>query len=95
MNLGKKFSIILRPHPSDPEDKYDQWISSLGVSNVSIEKKQNLSSMLSWSDVVVGCETYGMVVAVAANKRVLSSLPRNAHNCRLPFNEIERLNQLK
>ena len=50
--------------------------------------------MLAWSDVVVGCETYAMVLALAANKRVISSLPRYAHNCRLPYKNIERLNQM-
>ena len=50
--------------------------------------------MLAWSDVVVGCETYAMTLALAANKRVVSSLPKNAHSCRLPFKKIERLNQM-
>ena len=94
LNLGENISIILKPHPSDPLDKYDQWVSSLSLSNIYIEKKKSLPSLLAWSDVVVGCETYAMVVALAANKRVISSLPKNAHNCRLPFDKIERLNQI-
>ncbi len=94
LNLGTSLSIILKPHPSDPEDKYDCWLSSSNFSNIYIEKKQSLASLLAWSDVVVGCETYAMVVALAANKRVISSLPRYAHNCRLPHDKIERLNQI-
>jgi hypothetical protein len=94
LKLGKGFDIILKPHPSDSENKYDHWVSSRNLSNIRIENKQSLASMLAWSDVVVGCETYAMVVALAAHKRVISSLPRNAHNCRLPFKEIERLNQV-
>ena len=94
LNLGEDLSIILRPHPSDPEDKYDHWVSSLSLSNIYIEKEQGLASMLAWSDVVVGCETYAMALALAANKRVISSLPRYAHNCRLPYEKIERLNQI-
>ena len=95
LNLGEDLSIILKPHPSDPEDKYDYWVNSSSLLNVHIEKKQDLVSMLAWSDVVVGCETYAMALALAANKRVISSLPKHAHNCRLPYGNIERLNQNK
>ncbi len=94
LNLGDNLSIILKPHPSEPKNKYDNWVRSKNLSNIHIEKVQGLTSLLAWSDIVVGCETYAMIVALAAHKRVLSSLPRNAHNCRLPFNEIERLNQM-
>jgi len=95
LNFGENISIILKPHPSDPLDKYDQWVSSLSLSDIYIEKKKSLPSLLAWSDVVVGCETYAMVVALAVNKRVISSLPKNAPNCRLPFDKIERLNQIQ
>lgn len=95
LNLGENISIILKLHPSDPLDKYDQWVSSISLTNIYIEKKKSLPSLLAWSDVVVGCETYAMVVALAVNKRVISSLPKNAPNCRLPFHEIERLNQIQ
>ncbi len=94
LNLGEGLSIILKPHPSDPEDKYDYWVKSSSFTNIHIEKKQGLARLLAWSDVVVGCETYAMVVALAAHKRVISSLPRHAHNCRLPYDKIERLNQI-
>jgi hypothetical protein len=93
LNLGEGLSIILKPHPSDPDDKYDCWLRSSSFANIYIEKKRGLASLLAWSDVVVGCETYAMVIALAAHKRVISSLPRYAHNCRLPHDKIERLNQ--
>jgi hypothetical protein len=93
LNFGDNISIILKPHPSEPLDKYDDWLNSLSLSNIYIEKKKNLASLLAWSHVVVGCETYAMVVALAAHKRVISSLPKNAHICRLPYEKIERLNQ--
>ena len=94
LGLGDKFNIILRPHPSDPKNKYDSWLNSLNVSNIHIDNKKDLASMLAWSDVVVGCETYAMALALAARKRVISSLPKHAHNCRLPHDKIERLNQI-
>jgi len=94
LKFGKSFYITLKPHPSDIDNKYDQWVSSLNLLNIRIEKKQSLASMLAWSDVVVGCETYAMILALAVNKRVISSLPKNAHNCRLPYGRIERLNQI-
>lgn len=94
LNLGDSQSIILKPHPSDPEDKYDHWVSSLCLSNIKIEKEKSLASLIAWSDIVVGCETYAMVVALYAKKKVISSLPRHAHNCRLPFDEIQHLKQM-
>jgi hypothetical protein len=94
LSLGDCLSIVLKPHPSDPEDKYNQWVKSLSLSNIKIEKEKSLASLIAWSDVVVGCETYAMVVALYAKKRVISALPRYAHNCRLPFSKIERLNQM-
>lgn len=94
LNFGDKFSLILKPHPSDPENKYEEWLNSINLSNIFIEEEKSLSNLIAWSDVVVGCETYAMVVAVSANKRVISSLPKHAHNCRLPFEEIEHLNKI-
>lgn len=94
LNLGDSLSIVLKPHPSDPEDKYDHWVSSLSLSNIKIERKKSLANLIAWSDIVVGCETYAMVVALYSEKRVISSLPTKAHDCRLPFDKIERLNQL-
>ena len=94
LKLGDNLSIVLKPHPSEPEDKYDHWVNSLSLSNLKIERKKSLANLIAWSDVVVGCETYAMVVALHAKKRVISSLPKYAHNCRLPFDEIERLNQM-
>lgn len=95
LKLGERFSIILKPHPSDPENKYDHWVDAQVLPNIYIEKKQSLAKLLAWSDMVVGCETYAMVVALAVHKRVISSLPRHAHNCRLPYDKIECLNQIK
>jgi len=94
LNLNSEISIILKPHPSDAENKYDEWVSNANIKNVFVEKKKSLSSLLAWSDIVVGCETYAMVVALAVNKRVISTLPKHAHECRLPYNKIERLNQI-
>ena len=94
LNLGESLSIILKPHPPDLDDKYDYWFRSSSFANIYIEKKRGLASLLAWSDVVVGCETYAMVVALAVHKRFISSLPRYAHNCRLPHDKIERLNQI-
>lgn len=94
LDLGKDIAIVLKPHPSDPIDKYDKWLKLSKISNICIVNDKNLSNLIAWSDVVVGCETYAMVVAVNACKRVISSLPMHAHNCRLPYEKIERLNQL-
>ncbi len=94
LKLQEEISIILKLHPSEPKDKYDNWLKASGFSNIHIEKNKDLVSLLAWSDIVVGCETYAMVVALAAHKRVISSLPKHAHKCRLPYDKIEHLNQI-
>jgi len=94
LNLSSRFSIVLKLHPSEPKNKYDKWLELVNLSNITIDKEKSLANLIACSDIVVGCETYAMVLALSADKRVISSLPRNAHNCRLPFKEIEHLKKL-
>jgi hypothetical protein len=46
------------------------------------------------ADVVVGCASMAMVVALLAKKRVISSIPPEGKLCCLPQAEIEHLQAL-
>lgn len=83
--------IRLRPHPEDAPGKYNQWIAAVQGYRVSLDAGGPLSQAIAWADWVVGCETYAMVVALKAGRRVVSSLPPWAPPCRLPYPGIEHL----
>jgi hypothetical protein len=89
-----KAQIRLRPHPSDPLGKYERWIEAQTALNVRLDNSASLADALAWADVVVGCQTYAMVVALAAGKRVVCSIPPGMPNCVLPQNEINHLARL-
>ena len=86
--------IVIRPHPSECIGKYG-WIHKTN-SNLSIKINSDCSLIenIALADVVVGCETMAMVLALLAGKRVISSIPVVGKICSLPYSGIEDLRQL-
>jgi hypothetical protein len=82
--------IRLRPHPSDPPGKYNDWIKRHGSNGVSLDQSETLAQAIAWSNIVVGCQTYAMVIALACGKRVFSTIPPWAPACTLPHERIEK-----
>jgi len=66
--------ITIRPHPSDPDGKYESLIPE-AFKNVVIEHRATLVENLAKSSVVVGCNTMAMIVALELGKTVLSATP--------------------
>ena len=98
-NLGKlglapDTLVRLRPHPSDPDGKYDQWIESQGQLNVRLDDAPSLAAAIGRVTWVAGCESYAMVVALHAGRKVVSTLPPWGNVCRLPQGSIIRLKEL-
>lgn len=83
--------LRLRPHPSDPPGKYDAWIAAQRPGLARLDDAPTLAAAISRCACVVGCESYAMVVALAAQRRVVCMLPPWAPACRLPHAGIERL----
>jgi hypothetical protein len=94
LRLGDNPSIKLRLHPSDTKGKYDKWLEAHKALKISLDDSLNLAESIAWSDMVVGCQTYAMVVSLAAGKRVISSIPPWAPPCILPQPEIVKLTDL-
>ncbi len=94
LGLDESASIRLRPHPSDPSGKYDRWISARPGLNLTLDDTRSLAASLAWADVVVGCQTYAMVVALAAGKQVVCSIPPGMPRCVLPQKNITHLARL-
>ena len=92
-------TIILRPHPSDsnPQEKYN-WIERHPVYtlyDVQFSKEESLLQDIVDCDIVVGAESMAMVVGMTAEKRVVSSIPKEGRKCVLPFPEIEHILKIK
>lgn len=94
LQIGQDTQIRLRPHPSDPVGKYDEWLARQRNLKIEIDPLPNLAASLAWSSLVVGCQTYAMVVALAAGRQVVSSIPPWAPACVLPHPEIIKLSTL-
>jgi hypothetical protein len=86
--------IRLRPHPSDPPGKYDAWLARQANPRVSLDQSATLTEALAWSNVVAGCQTYAMVLALACGRTVISTIPEWAPPCVLPQLDIKRLSSL-
>jgi hypothetical protein len=91
LGLGSNPLLVLRPHPTDPPKKYDQWIAMHPKIRVRIENSSGLASLIARADCVVGCQTYAMIIALEAGKKVVSTLPPWGPPCSLPHSEIMML----
>lgn len=93
--LGRKVTRIqIRPHPSEPKEKY-KWVQDEFFSlPIVAGGTDTLLAEIVASDVVVGCESMAMVIGLFAGKRVISSIPRGGRACVLPHKGIEHLQNL-
>lgn len=94
LGLDGTAEVRLRSHPSDPPGKYDAWLARHTDWNLHIDPIVSLAQSIAWADTVVGCETYALVVGLAAGRRVVSTLPPHAPRCRLPMKDIIHLRDL-
>jgi hypothetical protein len=93
--LGKPLAaLVIRPHPSEAKGKYDRIANEFGEV-ASVGGRQTLLQEIVESDVVVGCESMAMVIALIAGRRVISAIPTGGHTCILPQPEIESLQILQ
>jgi len=83
--------ITLRPHPSDPPDKYKEWIRSHSYLDIQLNGNASLKEAITQASWVVGAKTYAMVVAAAAGRETYSSLPPWGESCYLPVAKIKKI----
>ena len=95
INSPSTISLSLRLHPSEPVDKYNQWISDNQTNiSISIDSCSSLAESLALSDVVFGCETQALVVSATCGIPTFSTLHPSIGICRLPHSSIRSLAQL-
>lgn len=91
----KDIHIRIRPHPSDPPLKYNDFSRSFAETrSFSISRDQLLAEDIAWADLVVGCESFALVVAIASGVSTMSILPPHAPQCRLPYKELKHLQHI-
>lgn len=90
-----KIKVRLRPHPSEKKEKYENWIRLKDNNLFSITLNKKLEEDLAWADIVVGHETFALVVASAASKRCITSKLPEEENCRLMIDNLEYLRDFK
>lgn len=89
VGIPESAAVRIRPHPSDPPDKYDAWITR--HPGACLDRSGDLAAALAGARWIVGCESYALVVALAAGRLAISALPPCAPPCRLPHKDIVRL----
>jgi hypothetical protein len=85
--------IVIRPHPSEARDKY-AWAEQAVNLLVVRGGQRGLVAEIAEADVVVGCESMALVVALAAGKQAVSCIPPGGKACALPHSEIAHLSML-
>ena len=93
LNLPNDIVIRLRPHPSDPPGKYDNWIAEQPELRICIDDSPQMSDALSRARWVAGCESFALVIALSAGRQVYCTLPPWAPTCRLPHEGLIHLNK--
>jgi hypothetical protein len=86
-------TILIRPHPAEHIDKYT-WVEEVYGKNIALSEGGTLAKDVAVSDIVVGCSTMAMALAVKAGRRVISCIPNERYPFTLPFEQIENLSDL-
>ena len=86
-------SVVIRPHPSEKFEKY-QWALEQYEGTARQGGKLPLEEEIMQSDIVAGCESMAMVIAMLAEKRVLCIIPPGGRPSTLPHKNIESLQSL-
>lgn len=87
-------ALRLRPHPSEPEGKYDDWIAANLRYGISRDRHSGLAAAIGCATTVLGLNSYALTVALAAGRKVVSILPPWAPPCVLPQAGILHLRQM-
>ena len=95
LGLPSATIIRLRPHPSDADGKYDEWIARHPDLNLQLDDSLTITDSLGRSAWVAGCESFALVLALMAGRKVYCTLPPWAPGCRLPQKGIVSLRDLQ
>jgi len=83
--------IRIRPHPSECADKYSRYLQD-AHHVIEISNTNALAEDCAWADIVAGCQSMVMAIAVNAGKQVISCLPPGVESY-LPYPQIVKIFQ--
>lgn len=84
LGLPPETEIRLRPHPSDAPGKYNDWIADHLTLNIQLDDTVSIAQSLGTASWVAGCESFALVLALMAGRKVYCTLPPWAPPSRLP-----------
>jgi len=89
-NLSQDTRFLLRPHPSEPVDKYhDLLLAQQAVQKWDISRGKTLLEDLARAGAVVGCESFAMAIASHFGKPVYTSIVPGGRPPLLPQENIK------
>lgn len=94
LEIPEETSICLRPHPSDIEGKYNDWIERHSNMNIKLDNSIAITESLGRATWVAGCESFALILALMAGKTVYCTLPPWAPLCQLPHSGLIQLREL-
>lgn len=87
LNFPINLVVKLRPHPSDPPNKYERYLANGGSYKIVIDNG-DLGDAISGAKWVAGCQSFALILALKAKRTVFCTLPPWAPVCRLPHSGI-------
>ncbi len=91
LKSNNNYKIRLRLHPSEKSEKYEKWLKVNKKSSIAMTIDKSLEEDIAWADIVVGYESFALVVASASSKRCISSKLPNEKNANLKIKNLEYL----
>lgn len=96
LNLPDDTVIYLRPHPSEKNNKYNEWITNNSENyEIRLDSESDLNKSISRSKWVAGCESYALWVSYHTGRKVFCTLPPWAPVSRIPLKEQVFLKEIK
>ena len=99
--LPTNTKIVLRPHPAESAEKYAFWKDENKTFDVVVDSIPSLEEQMAQSCLIVGCNTYALVIAAEAGLPATSSMPpwgnrlMISHPNLIPIDQIEIENMFK
>jgi hypothetical protein len=94
LGIPKEAVICLRPHPSEHQGKYISWMKSNLNLEFKLDNSINITESLARASWVAGCESFALVLALMAGRKVYSSLPPWAPPFKLPHRGFIKIREL-
>ncbi|KKW21805.1 MAG: hypothetical protein UY62_C0017G0003 [Parcubacteria group bacterium GW2011_GWF2_50_9] len=90
--LKRPLKVIIRFHPSEKADKYDDIIQKYAHAIViSKSTHKNIIDDVVRADFILGMTSMSLIVGLACHKRTVSYMPGAGHACALPHKDLIKI----